>query len=108
VVRVRPFDRLRAGKCYRGIEDDGERKTDLVSGQEIWLGLGIAVRVAGMGGDGGLGGIAWWGGVPDASEASRFVDCVGRGSYRSADYDLFPQGGEAALAVGRMSGEGVF
>ena len=89
---------------FRAQESDYEyeRKAYLVPGQEIWLGLGIALRVAGMGCNGdfcsfafhGRYGLSFW-------RAFRPLDWVG-GSAGNWDVHYLPfERGETAVAMGR-------
>jgi len=74
----------------------------MVSSQEVWLGLGAALRVAGMGCNGGFCGLDWHGGCALASrQAFRPLDCGDNSPGGCLDYHLPREGREAALALGK-------
>ena len=74
----------------------------MVSGKEIWLGLGATLRVAGMGGDCGFCGFAWHGGRAFTSrQAFRSLDFSGYSPGGCHDYYLPREGRETTLALGK-------
>ena|ERR1017187_4491205 len=92
----------RAKPVRQEIDYENERKENMVSSQEIWLGLGTALRVAGMGCDCGVCGFAFHGGCALTSwQAFRPLDCVGHGLGGCYDYYLPRKRRETALALGK-------
>jgi hypothetical protein len=84
------------------IDYENEQKRNMVSGQDIWLGLGPALRVAGMGSDCGFYNFAWRGGPALATRQAFWpLDCVRHHPGGGHDYYLPGERGETALALGK-------
>ena len=85
----------------QGTDYANQRKTSLVSGQEIWLGMGFALRLAGMGRIGGLVGVGYRGRCTAAARALWSLDRFGRGLDRCRLCSLPRQGRATTLALGK-------
>ena len=83
------------------IDYENERKANLVSSQEIWLWLGAAVRVAGLGCHCGFCGIACHRGHALAARAFRPLDCGGYRLGDGHDYYLPGERRTTTLALGK-------
>src|ERR1039457_6353130 len=83
------------------IDYENERKANLVSSQEIWLWLGAAVRVAGLGCYCGFCGIACHRGHALAARAFRPLDCGGYRFGNGHDYYLPGERRATTLALGK-------
>ena len=83
------------------IDDANKRKTSLVSCQEIWLGLGITLLLAGVGHIYSLVGLALCRGCSLFSrQAFGPLDCLGYRARRCYVHYLSCQRREATLALG--------
>ncbi len=84
------------------LDYENEREPDLVSSQKIWLGLGAALRVAGLGRNRGFCDFAGHTGCALASRrAFRPLDCVRHCIGGRPDYHMPRERREAALAMGK-------
>jgi len=84
---------------------ENKRKANLVSGHEIWLGLGAALCLAGLGCNCGIYGFARRisGGFA-SRQAFRSLDCGDCSPGGCLDYHLPRKRGETALALGKGLG----
>ena len=100
--RLSPQGCMAVGRGYITYQDyANEREKGVVSGQEVWLGLGAAVRLAGMGGARGVAAAAFGGsGVPSTNTCWP-LRRVHRGAWNCPAPHLPSQRGGAALALGK-------
>ena len=89
--------RSKRGKDYKYAT---KREEILVSSQTVWLGLGNAVRLARLGGDGGFAGACYWRSSPLWQSPPNRHSLYGD-SWGSGDSDLLAQRGTATMALGQ-------
>ena len=83
------------------IHYENERQTNMVSGQEIWLGLGTSLQLAGMGSANGIPSLAYCRLFTHRIAALWIGNCLRSGPRKCPIHYLPPQGRETTLALGK-------